>query len=108
MVYLPFLFPPPPIAGVTPGIGGYDWNAPFWPKWIRDLFDPHKNENADGGDSCPVPDTIRDRITKGNTDIRIKPGNADTANGDFDSLNPRGVSDKGNGVGLEPFRMEAL
>jgi RHS repeat-associated protein len=59
---------------------------------------PYYNEGSSGDDSCPVPDTFRDRITKGNTDIRTKPGNTDTANGDFDALNPTGVSDKGNGV----------
>ncbi|MDE2150338.1 MAG: RHS repeat protein [Gammaproteobacteria bacterium] len=55
-------------------------------------------EDSESGGSCPVPDTTRDRITKGNTDIRTKPGDTDTANGDFDALNPGGVSDKGNGV----------
>jgi hypothetical protein len=47
---------------------------------------------------CPVPGTTPDRVTKGNTGIRTKPGDAGTANGDFDDLNPAGVSDKGNGI----------
>jgi RHS repeat-associated protein len=47
---------------------------------------------------CPVPDTTLDHTTKGNTDIRDKPGDAGTANGDFDNLNPTDVSDKGRGV----------
>nr|MDA3832102.1 hypothetical protein [Spirochaetales bacterium] len=70
------------------GIGAFElWN------WYN-----NQNSNNDGGKSCPIPDTSRDRITKGNTDIRTKPGNADTANSDFDSLNLTDVSDKGNGV----------
>jgi RHS repeat-associated protein len=59
---------------------------------------PMRSDESEGTDSCPVPDTTRDRITKGNTDIRTKPGNEDTANGDFDTLNPTGVLDHGNGV----------
>jgi hypothetical protein len=60
--------------------------------------------NEEGGESCPVPDTTFDHTTKGNTDIRTKPGNAGTANGDFDALNPTGVTDYGNGrrVGTLP------
>jgi RHS repeat-associated protein len=64
---------------------------------VFDCF-PEPVRNEEGGESCPVPDTTRDRITRGNTDIRTKPGNADTASGDFDSLNPTGVTDYGNGV----------
>lgn len=47
---------------------------------------------------CPIPGTTPDRVTKGNTDIRTKPGDAGTANGDFDALDPAGVSDKGGGI----------
>jgi hypothetical protein len=54
--------------------------------------------SSDDGGSCPVPDTTRDRITKGNTDIRNKPGDVNTANDDFDALNLNNVSPKGNGV----------
>lgn len=58
----------------------------------------NESSSNNGGCSCPVPDTTRDRITKGNTDIRTKPGDENTANGDFDALNPSDVSSKGNGV----------
>jgi RHS repeat-associated protein len=54
--------------------------------------------NEEGKDSCPVPDTTYVDTTLGNTDIRTKPGNADTAYGDFDALGLSGVADKGNGV----------
>ena len=47
---------------------------------------------------CPVAGTTPDRVAKGNTGIRTKPGDAGTANGDFDGLNPTDVSDKGNGI----------
>lgn len=47
---------------------------------------------------CPVPGTTPDRVTKGNTDVRTKPGDAGTANGDFDALDLSDVSDKGGGV----------
>ncbi len=53
------------------------------------------NESNEDNDNCPIPDTERDRITKGNTDIRTKKGDA---NDDFDALNPKDVSEKGNGV----------
>lgn len=62
---------------------------------------PVRNEEGgDGIDSCPIPDTTRDRITKGNLDNRNKNGGGgfDKANGDFDALGLSGVSDKGNGV----------
>jgi hypothetical protein len=62
------------------------------------LTGPAFNEGVDAGESCPVPDTERERITKGKTDIRTKPGDADTANDDFDNLNPDNVSDKGDGI----------
>ncbi|MDD2468988.1 MAG: RHS repeat-associated core domain-containing protein, partial [Desulfobulbus sp.] len=60
------------------------------------IYDALHNES--NNDSCPVPDTNRDRITKGNTDIRTKNGDMDTANEDFDILNPEDVSEKGSGV----------
>jgi len=85
--------PPGAVVGGVIGFGlGALGTYEFW-SW-------YNNDNASdkSGNSCPVPNTSRDRITKGNTDIRTKPGNADTANGDFDALNPSDVSDKGNGV----------
>lgn len=75
-------------AGGTVGCaaGGYIGSA------IEDLLHSSKS------DECPVPGTTPDRVTKGNTGIRTKPGDADTANGDFDALNPSGVVDKGGGI----------
>jgi RHS repeat-associated protein len=46
----------------------------------------------------PVPGVTPDRVTKGNTKIGEKPGDAGTASGDFDGLNPDNVQDKGNGI----------
>ena len=63
--------------------------------WAIDNF--VLNENS-AGDNCPVPGTTPERVTKGNTDIRNKPGDSTTANGDFDDLGLRGVSDEGGGV----------
>ncbi|MBU1192528.1 MAG: RHS domain-containing protein [Gammaproteobacteria bacterium] len=49
--------PPPPPAGGATGIGGYNWNAPFWPKWMRDFFAPSDGwDDGDSGDSEPWPD----------------------------------------------------
>ena len=33
----PIPVPLPPIGGGTGGVGGYDWEAPFWPQWIRNI-----------------------------------------------------------------------
>jgi RHS repeat-associated protein len=73
-------------GGVGCAAGGYVGGA------LENLW------NSTRADDCPVPDTNPDRITKGNTGIRTKVGDIGTANGDFDALNPSGVSDKGGGI----------
>jgi RHS repeat-associated protein len=41
----------PPVGGGNgAGSGGIDWSAPFWPKWIRDLF-----FNEDGNEPTDPP-----------------------------------------------------
>jgi RHS repeat-associated protein len=106
--------PVPPVGGS--GYQQIDTSQPFWPKPLRDLWrynialqcllagpfcDPNMyNEEGDDESSCPIPDTTRDRVTKGNTDIRIKNGNSDreTADNDFDDLPLSNVSEKGKNV----------
>ncbi|RJP74810.1 MAG: RHS repeat-associated core domain-containing protein, partial [Desulfobacteraceae bacterium] len=52
------------------------------------LLDENTEDN-----NCPIPDTEPGRSTKGRTDQRTKPGDIETANGDFDRLNPTDVKD---------------
>lgn len=54
--------------------------------------DSSENEST-GSNSCPIPDTTPGRKTKGRTKQFEKPGNFDTANDDFDDLNPTDVVD---------------
>nr|WP_320191893.1 hypothetical protein [uncultured Desulfobacter sp.] len=63
------------------------------------------NESTEeGNDTCPVEGTTKGRKTKGRTDQREKEGNFDTANGDFDSLDPTDVRNLPNGgrIGILP------
>ncbi|WP_279578843.1 RHS repeat-associated core domain-containing protein, partial [Pseudomonas amygdali] len=54
----------------------------------------YHNESVDS----PVPDAIPGDKTRGPTDIWIKPeGDMDTANNDFDDMNPSDVKDIANG-----------
>lgn len=56
------------------------------------------NEEAGEKDGCPVPGTEIEGTTSRGTEIRNKPGDAGTADADFDDLKPTDVTDKGNGV----------
>ena len=63
------------------------------------------NEKTEGNsDSCPIPDTEPGRSTKGRTDQRVKSGDIETANEDFDRLNPTNIKDIPNGgrIGILP------
>jgi len=86
--FIPSISPVIPWLGSAAGAAGIGW---MW-------WNSNPPDSNGGGRPCPVPGTIPDHRTKGNTDIRTKPGDADTANGDFDALNPTGVSDKGDGI----------
>ena len=50
-----------------------------------------RNESSEGNDSCPIPGTIPDRVSGGGTDVRWKHGDQETADSDFDNLNPSDV-----------------
>jgi RHS repeat-associated protein len=56
------------------------------------------NEQAEDNDkSCPIPGATPGRETKGRSKQFDKPGDFETANDDFDNLNPAGVRDLENG-----------
>jgi hypothetical protein len=79
------------VAAIEVGINAYNENA-------------SDDSNASNGNSCPVSDTTPGRKTKGRTKQFEKPGDFDTANSDFDDLNPSNVKLLPNGgrVGALP------
>ncbi|MBK8164196.1 MAG: RHS repeat protein [Gammaproteobacteria bacterium] len=66
---IPITTPAIPPGGQNTSIGGYDWSAPFWPKWIRDLTDPYRNKEDKSRtqskpDNCPTDTVPLDKAKK--------------------------------------------
>ncbi len=63
-----------------------------------------EDTDSSSGNSCPIPGTTPGRKTKGRAKQFEKPGDFDTAVGDFEDLNPTGVNDLPNGglIGVLP------
>jgi RHS repeat-associated protein len=99
---LPFLIPAFEAAAAYTGatIAGMAIGGWIWDTWLANE-DSSKKE-----DRCPIPGTKPGRPTKGKTEQREKPGDFDTAKGDFDSLNPTGVKEIPGGEVLAIFPME--